>query len=189
MHPLLLGTLAGGVASFIWNAISWMALPWHHAVYRRVRNEDALGHALNELCDTDGVYGLPGPPPRSPGMDKAARDAADLAVYNRMQAGPLATIVFQRSGYGSIKPKLAIALITGMLTALVFTALLLWVARGQSVLYKATLVGLAAFGGVLSTRLPDWNWHGFSVPFVLVRIADMTIGWFLVGFVLAWLTP
>ena len=185
---LLLGTVLGGLGLFVWNAVSWMMLPWHHAVYRRFNDEDAVARALLAEATVDGVYGVPAPPQKDASMDRAARDAADMAVYDKMKAGPLVTVVFQRRGYASIAPKLVVAMATGMVVSFVFTLLLQSFGGNLGLIRRAALVGSGALGGILATRLPDWNWHGFSKSFVAVQILDMAIGCYAVGLIVGAVT-
>jgi hypothetical protein len=187
---LLAGTVLGGLGLFLWNAISWMMLPWHHAVYGRLINEDEVGAIVAKNCVDDGVYGVPAAPMYQPSMDKAARAAVDQAAHDKLRAGPLLTIVFQRRGYSSIAPKLWLAVVTGMICAFIFTTLILLVAsRGQFDFWSRVLVvSLGALGALVATRLPDWNWHGYSPSFVLVQIVDTAIGSALIGVIVAAVT-
>ena len=184
VQTLVFGTVLGGIASFVWGAISWMALPWHHATFKTFRDEDAVGRVLLENAGPDAVYGLPAPPVTR-GMSKAEVAATETSVRAKLEAGPLALVVFQRQGYESIKSRMLRAVLIGMLGSLLFQILLLRLAPGTPYLVRATLVGIGALAGAIVCRLPDWNWHGFSPQYTVVAIADVTIGWFLVGLVLA----
>src|ERR1044071_3358555 len=148
---LALGALIGGVTSFVWNAISWMALPWHHATYKPFADEDAVTRALLQHAPTDGVYGLPAPPRTVRGAPKETNAAAEKAVEDKLRRGPLATVVFQRDGYGSLKPKLAVALLTGVIASLLFTTLLV-LAPSLSYSARVETVALAAFAGAVAGR-------------------------------------
>jgi hypothetical protein len=180
----------GGLGLFMWNGVSWMMLPWHHWVYQGLADEDEVGAIVAKNCIADGVYGLPAAPVYQPSMDKAARVAVDEAVEEKLRQGPLVTIVFQRRGYTTLRPKLVRAVLTGMICALIYTVLLLLVgSRGDFGFWQRVgVVSLGALGAVTATRVPDWNWHGYSPRFVLVQIADTVIGSAIIGMIVAAVT-
>jgi hypothetical protein len=159
-------------------------------VYKRLHDEDEVAAVVSRNCGGDGVYGLPAAPLYASGMDNAAREAIDHAVHAKLVAGPLLTIVFQRSGYSTIVPKLFRAVVTGMICGFVFTILLLLVqSRGRfEVTDRVAVVALGSLAALVATRLPDWNWHGYSPAFVAVQIADTLIGCTIVGAIVAAIT-
>ena len=188
MKTLVLGTVLGGLVSFVWGAISWSVMAWHHKTFKAFKDEEAVARVLLDNAPMDAVYGLPAPPVRRPGMTKQDEAAADAAVVERMRTGPLALVVFERSGYASIKGKLVGALLIGMVSSLLFTLLLQQFAAGHSYLARVMFVTLGALAGAILCRVTDWNWHGYSTPYAAVAVADVAVGWFLVGLALAWVT-
>ena len=76
---LMWGALVGGAILWVWGAVSWMLLPWHHATFRAFADEGAVERTILVAAPESGVYGLPAPPTYSKTMDKAARAAADRA--------------------------------------------------------------------------------------------------------------
>jgi hypothetical protein len=183
---LLLAAAAGGAAAWIWGAISWMALPWHHATIRRFEDEELLARAVEQTAPRDGVYGYPAPPRTGPGMSPEQRAAADAQVLAQMRRGPLVLAVVQRAGFPPVWKPMAAALAGGAFVSLLF-AWMLRQAQGLGPLEQATFVGVAGLAGAGLCRLPDWNWHRFSAAYTAVLVADAAVGWFLVGWVLAWL--
>jgi hypothetical protein len=186
-ETLLLGAGVGGVAAWTWGAVSWMALPWHHATFRRFEDEDALVRAIEATAPATGVYGYPAPPRAAKGASREAVAAAEDRVREQMRRGPLVLAVVQRSGFPAVwKPML------GAFAASAFVSLLLtWLllrTTGLGFLERAAFVGVAGLAGAGLCRLPDWVWHGFSAPYTAVLLADAAIGWFLVGLALAWAT-
>jgi hypothetical protein len=96
---------------------------------------------------------------------------ASIRLENSLPLGRLLTNEF-------IIQILAAFLVTGL------------VARVKGVSYMGrvglvTLFGLAA--GVVS-YLPLWNWFGFSIPYIAVGMADLLIGWYFAGFIIARVT-
>ena len=184
LTTLFWGALAGGAIAWIWGAISWMVLPWHHASFLAFADERQIEKAILEAAPRSGVYGLPAPPRYDSSMDRTAREAVDRAAQQRMIDGPIVTAVVQRNGFGSVPLAMARAFIIYMLSSLVLTWLLINSSQSSywdRVIFVAT-IGLAAG---LICRLPDWNWHGYSTAYALVNVIDHTAGALLVGLALA----
>lgn len=181
---LLWGALAGGGVAWIWGAISWMALSWHHATFLSFSDEEQMACAVAAACPRSGVYGLPAPPRYAPGMDKAAREAVDLAAQKRMTLGPIVTAVVQRDGFGSVPLAMLRAFVIYALASAVTMWLLLQTA-GLTYGGKTMFVAVIGLAAGLICRLPDWNWHGYSTAYTGVCVADHVIGSALVGLALA----
>ena len=59
IQSLLLAALAGGAVVFVWGAISWMALPWHHKSFQKFTDEEGVAKALMAAAPASGLYSLP----------------------------------------------------------------------------------------------------------------------------------
>ena len=183
LMTIIWGALVGGAIAWVWGAISWMALPWHHATFRAFSNEDELERVVRTSCPESGVYGLPAPPKSSPGMDKAARATADRAAQARMMSGPIVTAIVQRGGFGSVP----LAMLRAFAIYAVAGSVMTWVAIKTDGQYwdsvgVVTAMGLAAG---LICRVTDWNWHGYSSAYTAVNVMDHTVGALLMGLGLA----
>lgn len=181
---ILWGALIGGAVAWVWGAISWMALPWHHATFLSFSNEPDIERTVLSCCPTSGVYGMPAPPKSTPGMDKAAREAADRAAQARMMSGPIVTAIVQREGFGSVP----MAMLRAFAIYGAASAVMTWVvlhANGASYWDRVGVVTAMGLSAGLICRLPDWNWHGYSTAFTAVNVIDHTVGAFLVGLALA----
>jgi len=184
MTSLLLGAVLAGLAFFVWSAISWMALPWHKSVYREFIDEDAVARAIGENAPVSGIYSMPEQPKAPPGASTEQQKAAEQALWEKMQRGPILTAVVTREGFGSLPRMLSVALVSAVVVALGF-GLMLAQTQGLSYWQRAIFVGGAGMLAAMACRLPDWNWHKFPIQHSLVGIADLAIGWFLAGLVLA----
>jgi hypothetical protein len=184
MTSLFLGSLLAGLAFFLWSAVSWMALPWHHAVYRTFADEDAVAAVIARNAAVSGLYGMPEQPKLPESATQEQRKAADQAVWEKMQRGPILTAVVTREGFGSLPRMLATALLTAVVVAFGF-GLLLAQTQGLTYWQRAAFVGGAGLLAAMACRLPDWNWHKYPIEHSLVNIADLAIGWSLAGLVLA----
>lgn len=187
IQTLVLGAVIGGAVAFIWGAISWMLLPWHHATFLRFRDEDAVSRLIAENAPVSGVYGLPAGPQCDRRTSREEKQAIETAVWEKMKSGPLILAVVQRAGFGSLPMYMTGAFLINVVASLLLTWLLLQT-EGLSYFGRVGFVAVAALAGAVICRLPDWNWHSFSASYTAVLVADAVIGWTLVGFALAALT-
>jgi len=185
--PILLAALAGGVAIFIWGAISWMALPWHHASFSKFENEDAIATAVLASAPKTGLYLMP-----SPGCgdakDPAAKKAAQEAAMERMKKGPRVFAVIHREGFTSMAPYMVKGFVVGVVVSALLAYLLTKTAI-QADWKRALFVDLTALAGVMAARLNDWNWHGFPNRYTVLHLVDATIGWGLAGWAITAVLP
>ncbi len=181
LQTLLIGALAGGATAFVWGAISWMLLPWHHATFLAFTDEDAVIRTIVEQAPRSGVYGIPAPPR---GATREQRAKADEIASKRMQSGPLVMAVINRGGFGPVGPHMLGAFAINAIAAAILTWLLLQT-TGLGYAGRVEFVGLAGLSGAVICRLTDWNWHGYSTSYTAVCVADTLIGWTLVGVTLA----
>ena len=183
MKSLLLGTILGGIAAFVWSSISWIVLPWHEKPLLHFQNEDEVSAIIASHAPESGIYLLPAGPSQE-GMTAEQKKAAQAAVMEKMQKGPIMFAAVRRGGFGSYANGLIIQFLSLLCAAFLLTWLLLQT-RGlnyaRRVLFLA-IVGLAA--GVI-VSLPDWNWWGFSGLYTAVNLADFTLMWLFAGLVIA----
>jgi len=170
LKTLVWSALAGGAVGWIWGAISWAVLPWHHATFLSFRDDDEAARWFLANCPRSGVFGLPA----------VANPGADA----RMKSGPVATAIIQRDGFGSVPAALVCGFVIYSLSALV-VAWLLTQTAGLSYWQKAAFSGGVGLAAGCICRMPDWNWHGYSTSFTAVCVADHAIGGFLVGLAIA----
>jgi len=181
MKTLLKGGILGGLVLFAWGAISWMYIPWHLKVFNDFENEAAVTKVITAQAPKSGVYMLPGVAERH-----KKDDAASMTADTGMKA-PLVMATVRLENSLPIKRLMINELIIQILAAFLVTALM---ARVKGVGYMGrvayvTLFGLAA--GIVS-YLPLWNWFGFSLAYTAVAIADLVVGWYFAGFVIARVT-
>ena len=180
---LLLGTILGGLTAFLWSTLSWELLGWHEKSVHAFPNEAEVAAALKSGAVPSGVYLLPGNPPTE-GMSAEQAKAAQAALVEKMQAGPIVFASVRSSGFGSFPRAMTIQLLSEMGAAFLLTCLLLQttgLSYGRRVAFLAT-AGLAA--GVI-VEIPNWNWWGFSGAYTAVNVADFTLMWLVAGLVIA----
>jgi hypothetical protein len=190
MHlaDLALAAAAGGATSWTWSAISWMALPWHHATFLPFRDEDAVCRAIAANADRSGVYGIPASRALPAGASPEERAAWDRAAQQRLRDGPLLLAVVSRGGYPPVWRPMLVALLVAVAVSAIFAALLAQTSLATFA-GRTAFVGAAGLAGAMLCRLPDWNWHGFSASYTAVAVADAAIGWTLGGAAIAAVLP
>jgi len=179
MKQLILAGILGGLAAFIWGAISWTVLPWHVATMDNLPEVEAFSAEFNEKIPEGGVYLSPGAP---------HGDEAEMQKIEQMHAaGPVGQLFILKEGVKMMDPVLMLRGFLLMVGASLFGAgLLTWSAPllrryGQRVLF-VTLIGAAA---VFSTRLIDWNYWYYPAGYTFVNAVDLLITWFIIGLVTA----
>jgi hypothetical protein len=183
MKALLLGTILGGLTAFVWSNISWEILGWHEKSVQTFQNEDELSAMIASHAKEPGVYLLPGGPSKQ-GMTGEQTKAAQDALMEKMQRGPIVFAAVRTGGFGSYARALVVQLLSLMAAAFLLTWLLLQTRRlsyGRRVVFLGA-VGLAAS---VIVDLPNWNWWGFSGVYTVVSLMDFTLMWLFAGLVIA----
>src|SRR6267154_2989477 len=108
---LVLGTILGGLAAFVWSSISWEVLGWHEKTMVSFQNEDEVSAVIASHATKDGIYILPAAPP-SEGMNLDQRKEMQAALVAKMQNGPIMVAAVRRGGVGSFSRTMIIQLVS-----------------------------------------------------------------------------
>jgi hypothetical protein len=182
MNKVLLPGILGGLAVFIWSAISHMVLPIGAMGMNGIpNNEDALLNAMKSNIQQPGIYLMPGMD-----MSRKPTDAELNAVYAKAEAGPTAFLVYQPTGEKVMTPGQLIRqalfqILGGLIAAFIISATV------ASLTTRGVMVGLMGLFAWLAFSAPYWNWYRFPAAFVIGEGLDRIIGWLLGGFLIAWL--
>ncbi|TAJ08416.1 MAG: hypothetical protein EPO61_09960 [Nitrospirae bacterium] len=182
--PLILGGLFGGLALFVWGAISYMALPWHGMMLEKFTDEAVVAQALTANASRSGMYILPNPHKHEPGMTAAQQQAAEEGAKARMMSGPFLFASVSLGGTRDMGQALLLNVLSDILAAALATWLLLQTAHVSYWRRVGFVVVMALTAGVVA-HVPSWIWWTFSTSFTLVEFADLLIGWGLAGLVIA----
>ena len=176
---VLVAGLVGGVALFIWGALSHMVLPLGEVGVKMIDNEDAVIELLGRSMTEPGFYLFPG----NGAQGSAPERNAFMEKYRR---GPVGAIVFRPGPAGDPMPptRLLMELLDNILAALAAA----WVvARVPGARWSR--IGVVVMMGVfawLTVEAPYWNWYSFPANFTLAALLDGVVAGFLVGFVVTW---
>jgi hypothetical protein len=183
IKSLLLGTIVGGVVTFLWSWVSWDVLTWHEKPLLKFQNEAEVMAMITSHTTASGVYILPGKTPTE-GMTPEQKKAAEAADMEKMKTQPIVFAAIRRNGFPSMAQGLVIQLLCQMAAAFLLTWLLLQtsgLSYGKRVMFLA-ITGLTAS---VIVDLPNWNWWGFSGAYTVVNLTDFTLTWLLAGLAIA----
>src|SRR5579863_3690632 len=121
---LILGTILGGLAAFVWSSISWELIGWHEKTMVGFQNEAEVSAIISSHATQDGTYLLPSMP-LTVGMTPEQKKAALDALMQKMQTGPIMVAAVRRGGFGSYGRGLLVQLLSLMAAAFLLTWLLL----------------------------------------------------------------
>ena len=179
---ILLAGVLGGLAMFIWGAVSHMALNIGASSMKSMQNEKTVIAAMKENMKESGLYLFPGGVPSN---DMTAEQRKE--VMRKWEQGPSGFLVFHPEGMPAMGAKtLSTELFSNILAALVAAFLLsqalgTLTSFGSRVLFVA-LIGLVPFLGL---SVSYWNWYGFPTGFTFAELVDQVGGFALAGLVLA----
>ncbi|MGQ0810273.1 MAG: hypothetical protein ACT4OO_03495 [Nitrospiraceae bacterium] len=188
LKPLVVGGLLGGLVLFVWGAVSWMVLSWHLTTLEKFADETAVAAVLTLTARQPGVYIFPNEHKPDPAMPKNQPQVAEEADRNRVQQAPFMFAAVSPQGSGSMGAALWVQLATQLTGAFLGTWLVLQT-RGLTYFGRVSFLVILALTAAVLCHLPYWNWWHFSTSFTAVACADLLIGWFLAGLVIAKVAP
>jgi hypothetical protein len=184
MKGILIGGLLGGLVMFFWGFVAHMVLPFGEMglIEATPAQQDAvLASVKDNFQSGPGVYIVP--------MDmQAMKDPAKAEVAGaRALANPYAFVVYQPQGRDTINhmgSNLGIEWATNTACALLVAFLVSFAGVGFG-MRTLLVLGTGVFGW-LANAVPMWNWYRFPTDFTMAALIMQSIGWLLVGLVVAW---
>jgi hypothetical protein len=180
---LILGTILGGLAAFVWSSISWELIGWHEKTMVAFHNEDEVSAVIASHAGQDGTYLLPSMPSTA-GMTPEQKRATLDAAMQKIQAGPILVAAVRLGGFGSYTRGLIVQLLSMMAAAFLLTWLLLQTS-GLSYARRVAFLAVVGLAASVIVDLPNWNWWGFSGAYTAVNLADSMLTWLVAGLVIA----
>jgi hypothetical protein len=184
MKSLVLGALLGGLVAFAWSFVSWMVLPWHNPGMISFSNETVVAQVLMDNATTSGMYILPGVPAGYSKMQGAEKKAAEEAMEQRAKTMPFFYGVVLRSANFDMGKQMAVSVVFDVLAALLVTMLVMRTG-GMTYAGRVMFIVTVALAAAVMCVLPNWVWWHYPTTVVVVGMADVVIGWFLAGLVIA----
>ncbi|WP_370088628.1 hypothetical protein [Ekhidna sp.] len=178
MRQKILAVLAATILLFIWNAVSWMALPFHSQSLNTLPDQVVKFTELSSIQLEEGVYHYPGLPENS-------SPEAIKSLQQKLKDGPRVPLMVFKPGPSELfNPNdFLVSLLLNLST--VSVVLIILISTKSSGL-KQTLANSALLG-VLITVMSDlalMNWYQLPWSFVWPAIADHVVGLVLAGWIL-----
>lgn len=168
---LVLGTLI----LFIWNAVSWMALPFHSNALHTIPDSAIESETLKSVLQTDGIYHYPGFP------EGESTESLE-AIEQKLNEGPRITFMAYKAGSTELfDPKnFILNLLFNFLTVLL---LLFLIEKQTDKTVKQVLISTLAIGLLIgfASDFPQMNWFMFPLEYTLPNVLDYLIAFTLIG--------
>jgi len=160
---LLLSALLGGILSFAWGYVTHGTGVLPSLTPKAFKDSTAVVQAVQANAPQSGIYF------DGRGLFAAVSLRPDLSAKYEDLHRPLIH-------------QLVIEVVVAFLLAWVLLRLPVWSAWGTASIFAA--LGLAAG---IEQLLSEANWYGFPLRFQLAELADLVVGWFLLGLLIGWL--
>lgn len=178
---ILLAILLGTIVMFIWGGLSHMII-FIGDGFKPLPNEDKVLETLKASIPEKGLYFFPGKDFRHSTAEQESRFAQKFAT------GPVGILVYRPIGGSPLSPG---KLLTQGISNVLSVCIAAWILSMISAGYWTRVGAVTTLGAVSCTAVSMiyWNWYEFPDAFFLAQIADMLIGFFLAGLVLARFIP
>ncbi len=165
---LMKGALIGGLILFAYQAVAWMATPWHESTLHGFPNDAAIREAAAGITER-AIYMSPNPKSMEGGQ---------------APGGPLVFASVNPAGVTNMGPAMAAQFVSLALCSL-FATWMLVQTRGLTFGAKVCFVTTIGVIVGLAGHLPSMLWWGFPQGYTAVEVADAVIGWALASLALA----
>ncbi len=183
MFKVLIAAILGGIVFFAWNSFSWIVLPWHEQTVKHFANEKIVAETLTSNANKGGIYLLP----KDHGSDSTdpASNVSNDEMAKQRDPESFAFISLQPEGMQrSMAVSMKLALVNSIVVSILIVILLSSTSE-LSYMVRVFFVVMTGLIGALLGHVPNWIWWGFDTSYTIVMIADILIGWFLAGLIIA----
>ena len=171
MKRFFLATFVAALALFVWNAISWMALPFHAGMLNTLPEPVAEAVKRTQSMVETGLY-------HYPGLD-------DPDMFQKVEEGPrIPLMMYVAEGSDAFDP---MSFVKSFFFNLVSAGLLLLLLTRladrslKNVLVTSLIMGLLV--GFMSD-LPQTSWFLLPFEYALTNMLDHLVGFVLAGWVI-----
>lgn len=171
MKRFFLATMVAAFALFVWNAISWMALPFHSGMLNTLPEPVAETIKSTQGLNDTGLY-------HYPGLD-------DPDMFEKVEKGPrIPLMVYVAEGSDAFDP---LSFAKSLFFNLVSAGLLLLVLSRladqslRNVMVTSLIMGLLV--GFMSD-LPQTSWFLLPFEYAITNMVDHLVGFALAGWII-----
>ena len=179
MKRTVLTVIFGTLILFIWNAVSWMALPFHEQSMQSIPDKALNTKKLKKHMPEDGVY-------HYPGLPENESQEAYTEIEEKLGEGPRIMMMVYKSGSTSFFNPMNF--VWNLIFNLVTVILLMGIVKRlgnhstRNILWTTIAVGLII---CLMSDLPTMNWFMFPLDYTLANILDYMVMMTLLGLLFA----
>lgn len=166
--------LISTIILFLWNAMSWMVLPFRTDNLINIPDNAFQQDSLKKHITIDGVYHYPGIPDNS---------AESINTINeKLNSGPRITMMVYKSGPTELFSPIILLysfvfnLLTAFLSIYILTKL---TAKNKlSIIVTSVIIGLII---CVAEILPTATWYLFPLDYIIIEIFDTILAFALTG--------
>ncbi len=176
MKKLLLGGFVGGLLIFIWQTISWTALPLHKVEYQKANNQDSIIQFLSSQFTSTGQYMIPRADENATAeeMEKAQQD---------LQGKPWAVVSY----HSAYTTDMTNNILRGLITSIIAALFVCWVVMKQANATCSTTALSTVLIGIAGYLFIPYSQHiWFETPDATSNFIDTIVAWSLCGIWLGW---
>src|SRR5215510_6002875 len=182
---ILLASILGAMAMFIWTAIAHMALPLGEAGIAEIPNESAVLSAMqSNIGDQTGLYIFPG---MGVGKNATRQEKSEAMKHmaEKIAANPSGILMYHAPGRPfALGKSLGIEFATELLEA-ILAVFLLAQTRIASFGGRIGFVLVAGILAAIATNVSFWNWYGFPSAYIGTYMLIQIVGFLCIGIVAA----
>jgi hypothetical protein len=166
----IVSLIIGSLILFIWNAISWMVLPFHGQSLKSIPEEAIQASTMQQHMPEDGIY-------HYPGLYGADSPEGIAKIQEKLEQGPRITMMVYKSGSTSFFDptnfvySLALNFLSVFILLIMVTALKDHSSR--NILKHCLLLGLLI--GLVSD-FSQMNWYQFPFSYTVFNVIDYIVG-------------
>jgi hypothetical protein len=177
MNPsrILLAGLLGGLAMFLWSALTHMATPLGHAGMRGLDAEPQVVSALEASRAPEGLYVFP--------WQKDGE--SDDAYGERMASSSFGLLLYNHPRGVVMDPWQLVTEYASNAAAVFVAACLLACTALRSYGARVGFVALLGFLAWLAIEVSYWNWYGFPSSYAAAQLVEQVGGFAVAGLVAA----
>lgn len=187
MKKLVVASFVGAVIIFMWNALSWMALPVHLDTFKFAPNQDSVLSLLDASGIESGAYSFPMADNRNiEAFDSKYKEQCEK-VFLESIGKPSAMVFFTKSTSGDMMSSFLLGFLYVFVLAFSVTLILILASNKLHTFGgRFWLVMLIAMLFAIQGPLTDHNWMQFPWHYVRGALVDIIASWGLCGLWLSW---
>lgn len=172
---IFFSVLIGTLLLFVWNVISWTALPFHTGSVNSLPAAALDTASIQQIVPYDGVYEYPGRP-----EENTLENWAQLE--EQVRRGPRITLMVYKAGSSNVfDPKTLITdAVIDFLTVVLLLIILAKLQDKSAASIWSTCVIIGAIVGLISD-FAQMNWYLFPLDYTVAKVFDHLIAFTLLG--------